>query len=97
MPGRKLIFPALLGWFRCRKQDMTDERYVRIACGLCYKVYAAPVSGKRIGQKGENLKVTVRRSRAGTEPVAKPDRGRASFSHNRNDECTQWLVSMNSR
>lgn len=49
-----------LGWvgFDAANKICPDERYVRIACGLCYKD-AAPVSGMRIGQTGENLKVKV--------------------------------------
>lgn len=49
-----------LGWvgFDAANKICPDERYVRIATGLCYRD-AAPVSGMRIGAAGENLKVTL--------------------------------------
>jgi transglutaminase-like putative cysteine protease len=53
-----------LGWvgFDAANKMCPDERYVRIATGLCYKD-CAPVSGMRIGPKqenpGENLKVSL--------------------------------------
>jgi transglutaminase-like putative cysteine protease len=51
---------AGLGWvgFDPANKICPDERYVRIASGLCYRD-AAPVSGMRIGQAGESLSVTV--------------------------------------
>lgn len=50
-----------LGWvgFDAANKICPDERYVRIASGLCYRD-AAPVSGMRIGTPGEKLTVTVR-------------------------------------
>ncbi|WP_137136192.1 transglutaminase family protein [Rhizobium sp. FKY42] len=50
-----------LGWvgFDAANKICPDERYVRIASGLCYSD-AAPVSGMRIGSAGENLTVTLR-------------------------------------
>ncbi|MFD1745800.1 transglutaminase domain-containing protein [Rhizobium helianthi] len=50
-----------LGWvgFDAANKICPDERYVRIACGLCYRD-AAPVSGMRIGQAGENLHVSLK-------------------------------------
>lgn len=49
-----------LGWvgFDAANNVCPDERYVRIACGLCY-ADAAPVSGMRIGLAGEDLNVKV--------------------------------------
>ncbi|MCJ8509401.1 transglutaminase family protein [Rhizobium lemnae] len=49
-----------LGWvgFDAANKICPDERYVRIASGLCYSD-AAPVSGMRIGSAGENLTVTL--------------------------------------
>jgi transglutaminase-like putative cysteine protease len=49
-----------LGWvgFDPANDVCPDDRYVRIATGLCYRD-AAPVSGMRIGKPGENLSVTV--------------------------------------
>jgi transglutaminase-like putative cysteine protease len=49
-----------LGWvgFDAANNICPDERYVRIATGLCYRD-AAPVSGMRIGWAGENLHVAV--------------------------------------
>lgn len=49
-----------LGWvgFDAANNHCPDARYVRLATGLCY-ADAAPVSGMRIGQSGEDLKVTV--------------------------------------
>ncbi|PZM14149.1 transglutaminase family protein [Rhizobium tubonense] len=51
---------AGLGWvgFDPANDVCPDDRYVRIATGLCYRD-AAPVSGMRIGTPGENLTVTV--------------------------------------
>lgn len=50
-----------LGWvgFDPANKICPDERYVRIATGLCYKD-AAPVSGMRIGTPGEKLSVVVK-------------------------------------
>jgi len=47
-----------LGWvgFDAANNLCPDDRYVRIASGLCYRD-CAPVSGMRIGPAGENLKV----------------------------------------
>lgn len=55
-----------LGWvgFDAANKICPDERYVRIATGLCYRD-AAPVSGMRIGTAGENLKVALRVSAGG--------------------------------
>ncbi|WP_165218221.1 transglutaminase family protein [Affinirhizobium pseudoryzae] len=55
-----------LGWvgFDAANKICPDERYVRIATGLCYRD-AAPVSGMRIGSAGENLKVALRVSTEG--------------------------------
>ncbi len=49
-----------LGWvgFDAANKICPDERYVRIATGLCYRD-AAPVSGMRIGTAGENLTVSL--------------------------------------
>lgn len=49
-----------LGWvgFDAANKVCPDERYVRMATGLCYSD-AAPVSGMRIGTAGENLTVTL--------------------------------------
>lgn len=49
-----------LGWvaFDAANKVCPDDRYVRMACGLCYSD-AAPVSGMRIGSAGENLTVTL--------------------------------------
>ncbi|MGR9171360.1 transglutaminase-like domain-containing protein [Rhizobium sp. KDH_Rht_773_N] len=50
-----------LGWvgFDPANKICPDERYVRMASGLCYRD-AAPVSGMRIGTPGEKLSVTVK-------------------------------------
>jgi transglutaminase-like putative cysteine protease len=50
-----------LGWvgFDAANNVCPDDRYVRIASGLCYRD-AAPVSGMRIGTPGETLSVAVR-------------------------------------
>jgi transglutaminase-like putative cysteine protease len=50
-----------LGWvgFDPANKICPDERYVRVATGLCYKD-AAPVSGMRIGTPGEKLAVVVK-------------------------------------
>jgi transglutaminase-like putative cysteine protease len=50
-----------LGWvgFDPANKICPDERYVRVATGLCYKD-AAPVSGMRIGTPGEKLDVVVK-------------------------------------
>lgn len=47
-----------LGWvgFDAANNLCPDDRYIRIASGLCYRD-CAPVSGMRIGPAGENLKV----------------------------------------
>lgn len=49
-----------LGWvsFDAANNICPDDRYVRIASGLCYRD-CAPVSGMRIGPAGENLKVSL--------------------------------------
>ncbi|MFB9947785.1 transglutaminase domain-containing protein [Rhizobium puerariae] len=49
-----------LGWvgFDAANKICPDDRYVRIASGLCYRD-CAPVSGMRIGPAGENLKVSL--------------------------------------
>jgi transglutaminase-like putative cysteine protease len=49
-----------LGWvgFDPANDICPDDRYVRVASGLCYKD-AAPVSGMRIGTPGEKLSVSV--------------------------------------
>ena len=49
-----------LGWvgFDPANKICPDDRYVRIATGLCYRD-AAPVSGMRIGTPGESLSVKV--------------------------------------
>lgn len=49
-----------LGWvgFDAANNVCPDDRYVRIASGLCYRD-CAPVSGMRIGPAGENLKVSL--------------------------------------
>jgi transglutaminase-like putative cysteine protease len=49
-----------LGWvgFDPANDICPDDRYVRVASGLCYKD-AAPVSGMRIGTPGEKLLVSV--------------------------------------
>lgn len=49
-----------LGWvgFDAANKICPDERYVRVASGLCYRD-AAPVSGMRIGDAGENLTVQL--------------------------------------
>jgi transglutaminase-like putative cysteine protease len=51
---------AGLGWvgFDPANKVCPDDRYVRIASGLCYRD-CAPVSGMRIGPAGENLKVSL--------------------------------------
>jgi transglutaminase-like putative cysteine protease len=50
-----------LGWvgFDPANEICPDDRYVRVASGLCYKD-AAPVSGMRIGMPGEKLEVIVK-------------------------------------
>jgi len=50
-----------LGWvgFDPANEICPDERYVRMASGLCYRD-AAPVSGMRIGTPGEKLSVIVK-------------------------------------
>ncbi|MDR6669046.1 transglutaminase family protein [Rhizobium sp. 1399] len=50
-----------LGWvgFDPANEICPDDRYVRMASGLCYRD-AAPVSGMRIGTPGEKLSVTVK-------------------------------------
>ncbi|MCF6367532.1 transglutaminase family protein [Rhizobium halophilum] len=50
-----------LGWvgFDAANNICPDERYIRIASGLCYRD-AAPISGMRIGPAAENLHVAVR-------------------------------------
>ncbi|MGK9051965.1 transglutaminase family protein [Neorhizobium petrolearium] len=49
-----------LGWvgFDAANKICPDDRYVRIASGLCYRD-CAPVSGMRIGRGSENLKVSL--------------------------------------
>lgn len=49
-----------LGWvgFDPANEICPDDRYIRLASGLCYRD-AAPVSGMRIGTPGEKLSVTV--------------------------------------
>ncbi|MGG7518812.1 transglutaminase family protein [Allorhizobium undicola] len=49
-----------LGWvgFDAANNICPDDRYVRLASGLCY-ADAAPVSGMRIGKAGENLDVKI--------------------------------------
>ncbi|WP_137130440.1 transglutaminase family protein [Rhizobium sp. FY34] len=49
-----------LGWvgFDPANKVCPDERYVRLASGLCYRD-AAPISGMSIGTAGENLKVVL--------------------------------------
>lgn len=49
-----------LGWvgFDAANNVCPDDRYVRIASGLCYRD-CAPVSGMRIGPAGENLTVSL--------------------------------------
>jgi transglutaminase-like putative cysteine protease len=49
-----------LGWvgFDPANKICPDERYVRMAQGLCYSD-AAPISGMRIGTAGEDLKVSL--------------------------------------
>ncbi len=49
-----------LGWvgFDAANNVCPDDRYVRIASGLCYRD-CAPVSGMRIGPSSENLKVNL--------------------------------------
>lgn len=49
-----------LGWvgFDAANNVCPDDRYVRIATGLCYRD-CAPVSGMRVGFATENLNVTV--------------------------------------
>ncbi|WP_288431608.1 transglutaminase family protein [uncultured Agrobacterium sp.] len=49
-----------LGWvgFDAANKICPDERYVRIANGLCYRD-CAPVSGMRVGLSGESLTVSV--------------------------------------
>jgi transglutaminase-like putative cysteine protease len=50
-----------LGWvgFDPANDICPDDRYVRVASGLCYRD-AAPVSGMRIGTPGEKLSVMVK-------------------------------------
>ncbi|MBB4952721.1 transglutaminase-like putative cysteine protease [Agrobacterium vitis] len=49
-----------LGWvgFDAANNVCPDERYVRLATGLCY-ADAAPISGMRIGVAGEKMSVVV--------------------------------------
>lgn len=49
-----------LGWvgFDAANNVCPDDRYVRIASGLCYRD-CAPISGMRIGPAGENLRVSL--------------------------------------
>ncbi|MBO9109432.1 MULTISPECIES: transglutaminase family protein [Agrobacterium] len=49
-----------LGWvgFDAANNICPDDRYVRIALGLCYRD-CAPISGMRIGPAGETLNVSV--------------------------------------
>lgn len=49
-----------LGWvgFDAANNHCPDERYVRMATGLCY-ADAAPISGLRLGPAGENLSVSL--------------------------------------
>lgn len=49
-----------LGWvgFDAANNMCPDDRYVRLATGLCYED-AAPISGMRFGASGEDLNVTV--------------------------------------
>jgi Transglutaminase-like enzymes, putative cysteine proteases len=49
-----------LGWvgFDAANNICPDERYVRLASGLCY-ADAAPISGMRIGLAGEDLAIKV--------------------------------------
>ena len=49
-----------LGWvgFDAANNICPDERYVRVATGLSYRD-AAPVSGMRIGTRGEELTVSL--------------------------------------
>jgi transglutaminase-like putative cysteine protease len=49
-----------LGWvgFDAANNICPDDRYVRIASGLCYRD-CAPVSGMRLGLADENLKVSL--------------------------------------
>lgn len=49
-----------LGWvgFDAANDLCPDDRYVRLATGLCY-IDAAPISGMRIGLAGEDLEVSV--------------------------------------
>ena len=49
-----------LGWvgFDAANNICPDDRYVRIASGLCYRD-CAPISGMRIGPAGETLSVSV--------------------------------------
>jgi transglutaminase-like putative cysteine protease len=55
-----------LGWagFDPANNTCPDERYVRIATGMCYHD-CAPISGMRIGPTSENLTVAVTVARAG--------------------------------
>ncbi|MDI7860766.1 transglutaminase family protein [Rhizobiaceae bacterium n13] len=55
-----------LGWvgFDPANDICPDDRYVRLASGLCYRD-AAPVSGMRIGTPGEKLEVSVTVENAG--------------------------------
>ncbi len=61
-----------LGWvgFDPANKICPDERYVRVASGLCYRD-AAPVSGMRIGTPGEKLTVIVKVEDQGQ--IAEPD------------------------
>lgn len=63
-----------LGWvgFDAANKICPDERYVRVATGLCYRD-AAPISGMRIGSAGENLKVSVSVAAAGTQSQSQGD------------------------
>ncbi|MCZ7858329.1 transglutaminase family protein, partial [Agrobacterium salinitolerans] len=48
------------GWvgFDAANNICPDDRYVRIASGLCYRD-CAPISGMRVGPAGETLNVSV--------------------------------------
>lgn len=57
-----------LGWagFDPANNVCPDERYVRIATGMCYHD-CAPIAGVRIGPTNENLTVSVTVARAGSQ------------------------------
>ncbi|SIQ19749.1 Transglutaminase-like enzyme, putative cysteine protease [Rhizobium sp. RU35A] len=67
-----------LGWvgFDAANKICPDERYVRVATGLCYRD-AAPVSGMRIGSAGENLKVSLTVAAAGTQSQSQVESGQS--------------------